>query len=466
MRLEEVLAEALRIVKPTEEDEALLKNVVDRVKNILEEEASKVKGVLGISLEGSAAKNTWIRGKEEADIFIHFDKDVPRDEMEKKVIEIGFKAIERMGGKPRLMYADHPYVEGVIDGVTVDVVACYDVEPPNWLSATDRTPYHTRYVVERLKPGQEDQVRLLKGFMTGCGVYGAEIKVRGFSGYLTELLILNYGDFVNVVKNAANWKPPIVIDLEGHYRSIKEVLEIFRNQPLIVIDPVDMGRNVASAVSLTKLSEFILASKLFISDPSINFFKPRVGKPSVKDLRDLSAGRNILYMLFKLEAEKPPDVLWGELRRSEEGVKRALERLGFRVYRSDCWTDEAELCIIIFELDTIKLPNFAVHKGPPIHLETAKDFIQKWSGKAIGPWIRDDRLYVLRRRDETDAVKLLRRELDLNRVAIAKGLASSIKGAEIGDRVDRLIDHCADNPLALSFINSFLKARPPFLQED
>jgi len=141
LRLEEVLAEALRIVKPTEEDEALLKNVVDRVKNMLEEEASRVEGVLGVSLEGSAAKNTWIRGKEEADIFIHFDKNVPRDEMEKKVIEMGFRAIERMGGKPRLMYADHPYVEGVIDGVTVDVVACYDVEPPNWLSATDRTPH-------------------------------------------------------------------------------------------------------------------------------------------------------------------------------------------------------------------------------------------------------------------------------------------------------------------------------------
>jgi len=463
LRLEEVLAEALRIVKPTEEDEALLKNVVDRVKDILEEEASKVKGVLGISLEGSAAKNTWIRGKEEADIFIHFDKDVPRDEMEKKVIEIGFRAIERMGGKPRLMYADHPYVEGVIDGVTVDVVACYDVEPPNWLSATDRTPYHTRYVVERLKPGQEDQVRLLKGFMTRCGVYGAEIKVKGFSGYLTELLILYYGDFVNVVRNAANWRPPIVIDLERHYRSVEEVLEIFRNQPLIVIDPVDMGRNVASAVSLTKLSEFILASKLFISNPSPDFFKPRVEKPSIQDLRTLSAGRNILYLLFKLEAEKPPDVLWGELRKSEEGVKRALERLGFKVYRSDSWTDEVELCILIFELDTLKLPNFAIHKGPPVHLETAKDFIEKWSGRAVGPWVQGDRIYVLRRRDETDAVKLLRRELDLNRVAIAKGLASSIKGAEIDHRIDHLIERLKDNSSALRFISSFLKARPPFL---
>ena len=69
----------------------------------------------------------------------------------------------------------------------------------------------------------------------------------------------------------------------------------------------------------------------------------------------------------------------------------------------------------------------------------------------------------MRRRDETDAVKLLQRELDLNRVAIAKGLASSIKGAEIDHRIDRLIEHLTDNSSALRFISSFLKARPPFL---
>ena len=118
---------------------------------------------------------------------------------------------------------------------------------------------------------------------------------------------------------------------------------------------------------------------------------------------------------------------------------------------------------MIFELDTLKLPNFIIHKGPPVHLETAKDFIQKWSGRAVGPWVRGDRLYVLRRRDMTDAVKLLRQELDLNRVAIAKGLASSIKGAEIDNRVDRLIEHLTDNSSALRFISSFLKARPPFI---
>lgn len=465
MRLEDVLAEALRIVKPTQANESLLKNVIDEIMEILKDEISGIDGILGISLEGSAAKNTWVKGREEADIFIHFDKNIPKDEMEKKMIEIGFRAIEKAGGKPRLMYADHPYVEGMIDGVTVDVVACYDVEPPNWLSATDRTPYHTRYIIKRLKPGQEDQVRLLKGFMIGCGVYGAEIKVRGFSGYLTELLILNYGNFMNAVKNAANWKPPIVIDLEGYYRSAEEPLEMFRNQPLIVIDPVDMGRNVASAVSSTKLSEFILASKLFISNPSSKFFKPRIERPVTKDLRSLSAERDLLYILFRLEVEKPPDVLWGELKKSEEGIRRALERLGFKVYRSGSWTDETTSCLLIFELDTLKLPRFTIHKGPPVYLKTAEDFIGKWSGKAIGPWVQGDRLYVLKRRDEVDAAKLLKQELDLDRVAIAKGLAALMRNAEIEYGVNRLIEHAADNQSMLSFINSFLEAKPPFISD-
>jgi tRNA nucleotidyltransferase (CCA-adding enzyme) len=31
--------------------------------------------------------------------------------------------------------------------------------------------------------------------MKGTGVYGAEAKVEGFSGYLTELLVINYGSF-------------------------------------------------------------------------------------------------------------------------------------------------------------------------------------------------------------------------------------------------------------------------------
>ena len=463
MNLEKVLQKAVRIVKPGKADERKLRKIVEKVLELTKEEASKVDGIVDVTLEGSAAKNTWIKGREEADIFVHFDPRIERKELEETVVRIGSRVVKRLGGKPMLMYADHPYVEGVIDGVTIDIVACYRVEPPNWTSATDRTPYHTKYVLENLKPGQEDEVRLLKGFMLGCGVYGAEIKVKGFSGYLTELLTITYGTFLGVLENASKWKPPIILDPKGYYESKEEILELFKDSPLIVIDPVDKSRNVAAAVSRTKLFEFILASKLFLKKPSVRFFIQRVEKFKISDIRKLAKDRALLYTYFKLREEKPRDVIWGELKRSEEGIRRALERVGFQVYRSGSWTDEKKTCLMIFELDRLKLPKYALHRGPPIHLRNAEEFVEKWSKEAVGPWVDGDRLYVLRKREETDASKILKAEIEKGNVAISKGLLNYIRRAQISGALDSLLKRGKRNPDLLRFIWSFLKARPTFL---
>jgi len=466
LNIEDVIKRALRTVKPTDKDRKRLNAVVERAINLAKDISSEVEGVTGVSLEGSAAKDTWIKGRAEADVFIHFDSNVPKPDLEKRIIELGSEIIQRLGGVPRLMYADHPYVEGMINGVTVDIVACYDVEPPNWISATDRTPYHTRYVVENLKPGQEDEVRLLKGFMRGCGVYGAEIKVKGFSGYLTELLTLAYGSFPEVLKAAANWHPPIIIDLEQYYDSSEEVAELFRGNPLIVIDPVDKARNVAAAVSETRLSEFILASKLFLKKPSIKFFEEeKERKITIKEIRRLSKDRNFAYIFFRMREEKPPDVIWGELKRSEDGVKRALERLGFTVYRSGSWTDERRYGLLIFELDRSSLTRYALHKGPPVHLENAEEFVELWMRRGIGPWVDGDRVFVLRARDETRVSRLLRMEIERGGVAISRGILDYVKSGKLGENLERLIKLAKKREDLLRFLFEFLEAKSSFLRK-
>ena len=466
MNLEDVLRRALKIVKPTDKDRKRLNSVIERALDLAEKYSSEIDGVTGVSLEGSAAKNTWIKDRAEADIFIHFDSKIPKGDLEERIIELGSRIIRGLGGVPRLMYADHPYVEGVIDGITVDIVACYDVEPPNWIGATDRTPYHTKYVIENLKEGQEDEVRLLKGFMAGCGVYGAEIKVKGFSGYLTELLVLAYGSFLGVLRAAANWHPPIIIDLERYYDSSEELIELFRGNPLIVIDPIDKARNVAAAVSNTRLSEFVLASKLFLKKPSLRFFKGKEErKVRLSDIRKLSKNRNFVYLFFRLREEKPPDVLWGELRRSEEGVKRALERLGFRVYRSGSWTDERRYALLLFELDQVTLPRYMLHKGPPVYLRNAEEFVELWMRRGIGPWVDGDRVYVLRARDETRVSRLLKREIKRGEVAISRGILDSVKSGKLGENLGHLIEFGKKHEELRRFLIEFLEARPGFLKK-
>lgn len=64
------------------------------------------------------------------------------------------------------------------------------------------------------------------------GTYGSEFKVGGFSGYLCELLIINYGSFLEVLRNVwTDWKPGYQIDLMEYGTS-----NLF-DDPLIVVDP-------------------------------------------------------------------------------------------------------------------------------------------------------------------------------------------------------------------------------------
>ncbi|MCL7383317.1 MAG: CCA tRNA nucleotidyltransferase [Thaumarchaeota archaeon] len=462
MIINDVLNEALQLYKPSQEEEKHLMDLANKIIHRAEKYSPNYKSILKITLEGSLAKKTWIRGREEVDIFVHFDSMIPREEMEEQIVELGFKILKDLDGKPRLMYADHPYVEGRINNVVVNIVACYYVTPPNWLSATDRTPYHTRYIIEKMKPEIGDHIRLMKAFMVGCGVYGAEIKVRGFSGYLTELLMLNYGDFIKTIEAISKWKPPIIIDIEKYYDSIDEVLKLFLNQPLIVIDPVDKYRNVASAVSEQKLSELILASRLFLESPSIKFFKPKPPIIRLSSIRRKVRKRKLIGVVFKLSRWKPPDVLWGELRKSEEAVKRTLERLGFRVYRSDSWTDEEKTCIILCEINNDKLPYTRLHQGPPVYHPNSLEFIKKWKDnpeREAGPWIEDSRLYVLRVESVVDVKKLLKKEIEEGRVALAKGLIEDIKKGKITTSIENLMR----NRKLRSFIYEFVEASLPFI---
>src|SRR3990170_1876224 len=239
-------AQVLKRVVPSPEEEARLRATVEDVKRRV---SSGIRA-RGLDAEpllvGSVAKGTHL-SEAEIDLFVAFPRTVPREALEKVGLELG----EFLKEKVR-QYAEHPYTRGRWNGFEVEVVPCYRIaDASQKMSAVDRTPLHAAYVLEKLKPGQRDQVRLLKAFCEGIGVYGAEAKVQGFSGYLCELLGLKFGTFRGVLEAATGWRGhEVVIALEGP--PSKPFAE-----PLIVVDPVDAGRNVASAVSEETLATFI-----------------------------------------------------------------------------------------------------------------------------------------------------------------------------------------------------------------
>src|SRR5208337_4528210 len=147
----------------------------------------------------------------------------------------------------------------------------------NWLSATDRTPFHTQYIRQHLSPDRRGDVRLLKAFLRSIGTYGADIKTGGFSGMLVETLALGFDGFLNVIRNFAEWNQNRYLDVEKYYQNRSgEVTKIFP-EPLIVIDPVDKGRNLGAAVRPDQLWNFVAASRYFLKKPSLRLFtEPKI----------------------------------------------------------------------------------------------------------------------------------------------------------------------------------------------
>jgi tRNA nucleotidyltransferase (CCA-adding enzyme) len=299
-------------------------------------------------------------------------------------------------------YAEHPYVHGKFEGFEVDIVPCYGVEDPSKLqSAVDRTPFHTRYIMEKLTPGMRDQVRLLKQFMKGTGTYGAEARVQGFSGYLAELMVIKFGSFHDCLEASSHWKFGTKVSMEG-------VSPNKFQAPLVFIDPVDVTRNVASALSVDQFSRFVYAGQEYLSNPNEKFFFPNPKRPlDGDDIRTYFVDTGFKTVLVR--CPRPvgiDDNVYPQARKTMEGLKVVLEQAGFHILDRALLIEAEVQMLFLLETDVIS----ACHKhiGPPVWMDTSKDFRSRWKGRSIGePFIEGGRWVVIIAREHNEASSLL-----------------------------------------------------------
>jgi tRNA nucleotidyltransferase (CCA-adding enzyme) len=467
--IERISAKILKRVTPTEKERnevlSLAENLVKKVRT-----AAKKAGVEAeVRVEGSVAKDTWLREEPDIDIFMRVPTSMPREAFGKVGLKIakkatkGFKQVER--------FAEHPYLEAFVNKTRVNIVPCYKVKPGEWVSATDRTPFHTDYVKPRLNDQLRSEIRLLKQFMKGVGVYGAEIRVGGFSGYLCELLALKYNSFVEVLKAAADLKNSWLIDYEGCYKGRENELPKIFEEPLIVVDPVDKGRNVASAVRKERLVEFIAASRWFLQHPMEEFFYPKPTKSfSAKQLRENMKAHGTAMVFVRFGRVKTvSDILWGQLYKTQRSLRKMLIQNDFCVVNDAVWSDEKSLNLLLFEVENRFLTPTKKHVGPPIEkrLECEK-FLRKHlrSSKTIsGPRLENGRWVVDIRRKYTDIVGLLREQLKHGgrQVGVAELISKAMTNSmEILVNEEILETHQANNDFA-KFLAEYLKGKPKWL---
>ena len=402
----------LERIKPGPSERKRLQEVsvalISRIESMAEGCGLELKAML----VGSAARGTWLAGDHDLDVFLGVGVE---DDLE-KALELA----RRISPDHREKYAEHPYIQARIDGFEVDLVPCYLVDDASHLrSAVDRTPFHNRYVKQRIA-GLEDEVLLLKQFMKGSGVYGSELRVGGFSGYLAELLVLCYGSFAAVIEAASLWKPGLKLDLEGRGR-------VEQADPLVVVDPVDPGRNVAAALTLNRMLQFALAARTFMARPDIEFFFANPPAPlSDREIEALMEERGTLPLLIEFAApDVVEDVLYPQLRKAESSVKALLERKGFSILRSDV-ISYGNRAALLLEMEVWRLSRACRREGPPVwQADHISRFLAAHPKTLSGPYVKDGRLVVEEERRYAQAADLLAAELAS--LSLGRHISASIR---------------------------------------
>ena len=419
--MKQVISKVAKTVVPSKTIEKAKKGISELAYNLVEKEIKKFPEVIGLEFGGSFAKGTWLAKDADIDIFVRFKKSTSEQKFEIISKKIGFEALKKYS--PYVRYSEHPYVEAKIKDTKVNVVPFYDVKLGEWKSSADRSPFHTRFMEKSLTPKMRNEIRILKTFLKSNGIYGAEIAKQGFSGYVSEVLILNFGSFENTIKSISSIKENQIIG-----KTTKKF-----GTSIVIIDPIDSNRNLAAAISNENVGKFILVSRGFKENPRLIFFKNKKSETSK------NYWNNLLVIKFNFKP-RSPDIIWGQIKRATTSLSTQLELGGFNVLRSKAHTDQVKDAYLLFFLESTKISNTYSKNGPEFFREnSSKSFISKNLKNTELMWIKTDgKIISLEKRKHTDAVKFITEFLKKNlQTGVPKGLLADFKrgfGVSIGNK--------------------------------
>ena len=426
--------EILKQILPNDDDRRTLESIIEDVTLKVNKEIKNRNLLASTTLVGSTAKDTFLRNNLDVDLFIMFPAGTEKGFMADHVLSMGRTLLR----KTEECYAEHPYIRGMYQGFKVELVPCYRIQNASQkLSAVDRTPLHTNYVMQHITDEQKQEVRLFKQFLHGIGCYGAEASIQGFSGYLCEILIIQFDTFHDLLTKAVDWKPGTKLSLLD--KKIPDFPET-----LIVIDPVDPERNVASAISPETFSLFKKASSAYLKDPKTTFFFPNPIKPwSLDKIRTLIQTGPYKYIGIRFPK---PDIidenLYPQIRKAGKNIETVCTASGFTIHNTLPMVDEKNKQIyLIIQSDKEPISEKQTHMGPPTDLEPHQEkFLEKWENNPQviqGPYKKNKRWYVDIKREYTDLEPFI--TIILPSLSLGKHLESIIKQQFTLMRADELL---------------------------
>ncbi len=410
-KLQRIAEAVLREVKPSKEESKALTAKINTVMGLI---GKLVPKGIEVMVAGSSARGTEMRGNSDVDIFLLFDRPVPKEKMEKVVMDVAKRMVKgKRNDSFTVKYAEHPYARLLLGdmGIRVDLVPAYKIRSAReMITSVDRTQLHNEFIKSSLGKKQQDEVRLLKAMLKFHGIYGAEARIEGFSGYLCELLIYTYGSFSKLLVAMANSKMPVVIDHSGAVLNPTQTAKSFGKR-LVVIDPTDKERNVAANVSDESFARFVLLCRVLIMSPSLEFFNG-VGHSELHAGAKLSEaakrlGVGLYAIAFKAD-DIAEEVIWQQLRRLMLGINADLSKMGFPPLLALQEVEGTE-AVLGFMINESKR-RYKVLAGPSALMREAADafFLAHAKDPVIFRSLESDRLYVVEESECTTPEEAIR----------------------------------------------------------
>nr|EGQ39774.1 MAG: CCA-adding enzyme [Candidatus Nanosalinarum sp. J07AB56] len=408
---QELRKNLLKEYYPSEKEIDRVSQVYSRVSGRIEELSD-----LDTELVGSSSRNTFVSGLGDIDIFLMFPHEVESSKLEEEGVRVGKEVFESFGAEHHVEYSEHPYVQGRLDGVDVEVVPCHDVEKGRVKSSVDRSPHHARWMRDNLTEQQREDVVLLKQMLDSAGLYGSSLKTRGFSGYLCELLVHHYGGLRSLLQNSRDWSrnmrvDPAEVDTGHEFES-----------GFVVIDPVDPERNVAAVLSEDNLARFMLLASDFETDPSIRFFEEPDRQPdrlAVK--KEIERRREVLALELDVP-DKPEDVLYPQMRRLQSKLVSTLEDEDFRVFESGFHLNEKARLVVEVDPGRTGVEN---QRGPSVFHDS--DHVEAFRNTHDDLYVEDARLMARRGRELTDVRQVIKEFTESDSNGVPDGLDSRLR---------------------------------------
>lgn len=393
------LAKLLSDVKiellPGKDRQKDVSTVIKNINNALRSKKIKATAVCG----GSFAKDTNLKDNFDVDLFVKFDVKSYTDKDISGLLE---KALSNY--KPVRVHGSRDYFQFKHLGLNLEVVPVLDVKnPKDAVNVTDMSPFHVKWVVDHIKKNSTiaDEIRLTKKFCKAQGCYGAESYIKGFSGHVIDILVINYGGFVKLLEASVKWptgKKKIVIDVVNAH---KGNALFFMNSSkiankLVVVDPVYPARNAAAALSDEKLEIFISEAKNFLKKPSEDFFVEH--ELTIEDIKkrfavikkDKKNAGSELFILKATQKEGKRDVVGSKLLKVLEIIQGVLTDNDFELIDSGWYWKDGSDALYYFVIKNSELDAKKIVQGPPVQNKFHADNFKK---KHTKTFVRDQILF-------------------------------------------------------------------------